>query len=101
MDIGPQLPLGGILSAPNQFFSLVYQRLGYEDQPDGDKGENRLPKLKGEERYFWSFVTSVACLWLGWLIWCRGSATGMCLVLYAICGLIGRFDLFSIFQMLR
>lgn len=100
-EIGPQLPLGGDLGTLNQLSSLVHQSLSYEDQPYSYKRKKSLTKLKGEERYFWSFMASVACLWLGWLIWCRGNAAGMCLVLYAICGLVGRFDLFSIFQMLR
>src|SRR4051794_27615072 len=55
-------PFGG-------FASLIHQVTSYEYKPHGNEGKQSFSRLKGEERYLWSFVTSLSCLILGWLVW--------------------------------
>ena len=92
--IGPQLPFGGILRPINQSF-------GNENEPNSYKNQKSFTKLEPDERYFWSLAASILCLGIGWAAWRRIGLVGPLLILYAVAGFVGRFDLFSILLMLR
>lgn len=93
-DISSQLSFPSVPSSVNQ-------RPGDENEPDSNKNQKAFTKLKPDERYFWSLATSVLCLGIGWGVWPRIGLIGPLLILYGVAGFVGRFDLFSVFLMLR
>jgi hypothetical protein len=92
-NISPQL-------ATPSIFRGSHQIARSEPQQDGNKGKERLPKLDSDKRYFGSVLACVFCVWAAWQISRRCRVCGNLIFLYALGGLLGRFDLYSIFLML-
>lgn len=93
-DIGPQLASSVVVGSRDQFASSEPKKHGNGDQ-------QRLTKLEGQKRHLGSVVASILCILIAWRISRTSGTFGMIVFIYAIAGLIGQFDLFSIFLNLR
>lgn len=100
-NIGAQLPFGGLIGPLYQSSGAYRQIAGGQIEQQREYGEKTFAKFDSERRDFRAVLASLACAWFGWFVGMRVGVLGFLMIAYSILGLIGRFDLFSIYVMLR
>lgn len=93
IQIGSQLPSRRFVCANHQVSSSFPEH-------QGDQYKERFAKLDVENRSFGSLLTSVSVLLLSSRIYRRFAMLGMVSAAYGVMGLVGRFDLYSLWRQL-